>query len=157
MIIHDDHIWRSYMMVMYDDHISWSYMMIIYDDHMITRLSGCLLEAIWGSLGLSGSLLGALWRYSGGLGGHWATLGHPKAKCAKTYLFFCRKRIHQPFRMRGAKVGVTKYRACGQKLSTARAGRFQRPPPGPSPDRQNPYSQRAVWGNATKQDITRSF
>ena len=75
------HVWSSYMMIIYDHRIWSSYMMIIYDHHIWwSYMSG---GAIWGSLGLSGTLLGALWRDSGGLGGHWATLGHLRQNVLK--------------------------------------------------------------------------
>ena len=44
MIIHDDHLWWSYIVIMYDDHIWWS--------------SGSHLGVIWGS---SGRHLGVIW------------------------------------------------------------------------------------------------
>jgi hypothetical protein len=34
IIMYDDHVWWSYMIIVYDDHVWWSYMMIIYDDHI---------------------------------------------------------------------------------------------------------------------------
>jgi hypothetical protein len=34
IIIHDHHIWSSYMIIIYDDHIWSSYMIIIYDRHV---------------------------------------------------------------------------------------------------------------------------
>ncbi len=39
----------------------------------------------------------------------------------KTIVRFCRKWIHRPFRVDGSDPILTKYRACAQKLSTARA------------------------------------
>ena len=47
-------------MIIYDDHIWWSYMMIIYDDHLgvIWDSSGGHLGDIWESFGIH---LGAIW------------------------------------------------------------------------------------------------
>ena len=47
-------------MIIYDDHIWWSYMMIIYDDHLgvIWEVSGNHLGVIWEP---SGSHLGVIW------------------------------------------------------------------------------------------------
>ena len=53
MIVYEENIWWSYMMITYDYHIWQSYMMIINDHHHI-----CHLGVIWES---SGRHLGVIW------------------------------------------------------------------------------------------------
>ena len=129
MIIQDDHIWWSYMIIINDHHhMWWSYMMLIYDDYQ------------WSSSYMSS---GIIWESSGSHLGEWRLKRHLEVRSHITCLTLEQNaKVPLKFKFHDGFVMVPlSLAAYLQQYLRAAASADPRYPARPLyQDRENPYS-----------------